>query len=135
MPSPNALGGLGRALLLGGATIYGAANSLFNVEGGHRAIVFNRLSGIKDTVCSRKLLHRTRSAPPQIQPTGRRTPPLDSYDAGLSSLHAQQLITASFVFCAWQCYHVCTHAMAGMQSSTCAVVISGHRCTRKELTL
>ena len=50
MPSGNAIGGLGRALLLGGATIYGAANSLFNVEGGHRAIVFNRLSGIKDTV-------------------------------------------------------------------------------------
>ena len=54
MPSGNAMGGLGRALLLGGATIYGAANSLFNVEGGHRAIVFNRLSGIKETVCWRR---------------------------------------------------------------------------------
>lgn len=53
MPSGNAVGGLARVLLLGGAAVWGASNSLFNVEGGHRAIVFNRLSGIKDTVrCS-----------------------------------------------------------------------------------
>lgn len=50
MPSGGAVSGLTRAVVLGGAAIYGAANSLFNVEGGHRAIVFNRLSGIKDTV-------------------------------------------------------------------------------------
>lgn len=50
MPSGNAVGGLARVLLLGGAAVWGASNSLFNVEGGHRAIVFNRLSGIKDTV-------------------------------------------------------------------------------------
>ncbi|CAK0781536.1 Prohibitin-1, subunit of the prohibitin complex (Phb1p-Phb2p) [Coccomyxa viridis] len=46
-------GGAGRlasTLLIGGAAIYGASQSLFNVEGGHRAIVFNRLSGIKDRV-------------------------------------------------------------------------------------
>lgn len=36
--------------LLGGAAIYAAFNSLYNVEGGHRAIVFNRLEGIKDKV-------------------------------------------------------------------------------------
>ena len=47
---PNAATGVGRLLLLGGAAVVGAINSLFNVEGGHRAIVFNRLTGIKDTV-------------------------------------------------------------------------------------
>ena len=47
---PNAAAGVGRLLLLGGAAVVGAINSLFNVEGGHRAIVFNRLTGIKDTV-------------------------------------------------------------------------------------
>lgn len=46
-----AAGTLARVLLLGGAAVVGAVNSLFNVEGGHRAIVFNRLTGIKETVC------------------------------------------------------------------------------------
>ncbi|CAK9188165.1 unnamed protein product, partial [Ilex paraguariensis] len=45
-------GGAASALIklgaLAGFGIYGAANSLYNVEGGHRAIVFNRLVGIKD---------------------------------------------------------------------------------------
>lgn len=48
--SPAAVGGLARLLIGGGLAVYGATNSLFNVEGGHRAIVFNRLVGIKDTV-------------------------------------------------------------------------------------
>lgn len=37
-------------LLGGGALVYAATHSLFNVEGGHRAIVFNRLVGIKEKV-------------------------------------------------------------------------------------
>ena len=45
LPSPQA-----RLLALGGAATYAAFNSLFNVEGGHRAIVFNRLVGVKDIV-------------------------------------------------------------------------------------
>ncbi|KAK9828924.1 hypothetical protein WJX72_002806 [[Myrmecia] bisecta] len=36
--------------LVGAAALYGVSNSLFNVEGGHRAIVFNRLVGVKDRV-------------------------------------------------------------------------------------
>ena len=36
---------------LGGVGIYGLSNSIFNVEGGHRAIIFNRLVGVKETVC------------------------------------------------------------------------------------
>lgn len=39
-----------RVVVLGGAAAWGVSNSLFNVEGGHRAIVFNRVAGIKDTV-------------------------------------------------------------------------------------
>jgi prohibitin 2 len=37
-------------LIGGSAAVYGISNSLFNVEGGHRAIVFNRLVGIKESV-------------------------------------------------------------------------------------
>jgi prohibitin 2 len=42
-----------RALGLGAAglgIIYAGSNCLFNVEGGHRAIVFNRIGGLKDEV-------------------------------------------------------------------------------------
>ena len=48
--SAAAIGNLAKVLVGGGLAVYGATNSLFNVEGGHRAIVFNRLVGIKDTV-------------------------------------------------------------------------------------
>ncbi|CAN6555574.1 hypothetical protein ACFX13_002639 [Malus domestica] len=43
-------GGAISALLIGGLGLYGATNSLYNVEGGHRAIVFNRIVGVKDKV-------------------------------------------------------------------------------------
>lgn len=39
--------GLGAAGL---GMLYAASNCLFNVEGGHRAIVFNRIGGLKDTI-------------------------------------------------------------------------------------
>ncbi|MBA0666068.1 hypothetical protein Goklo_002523, partial [Gossypium klotzschianum] len=38
--------------VIGGLGLYGVANSLYNVDGGHRAIVFNRILGIKDKVYS-----------------------------------------------------------------------------------
>ncbi|GAB2241678.1 hypothetical protein Droror1_Dr00018453 [Drosera rotundifolia] len=52
---PNVPGGgvasaLIRSAIIGGLGIYGLANSLYNVDGGHRAIVFNRIYGIKDKV-------------------------------------------------------------------------------------
>ncbi|KAK9915078.1 hypothetical protein WJX75_004457 [Coccomyxa subellipsoidea] len=50
LPPGNGAGRLVQAVLFGGAAIYGASQSLFNVEGGHRAIVFNRISGIKEKV-------------------------------------------------------------------------------------
>lgn len=46
--------GLARTLVLGGIGVYGASQSIYNVEGGHRAIVFNRFSGIKAEVSSRR---------------------------------------------------------------------------------
>lgn len=52
--APKVPGGGVAALLkvgiIGGLVVYGAANSLYNVEGGHRAIVFNRVVGVKDKV-------------------------------------------------------------------------------------
>ncbi|CAN1132085.1 Prohibitin-2, mitochondrial [Linum perenne] len=36
--------------VVAGIAIYAAANSLYNVDGGHRAIVFNRIKGVKDKV-------------------------------------------------------------------------------------
>lgn len=50
---PNPPAGLGRLAggLLGVLSVgYGVTQSLFNVEGGHRAIVFNRFQGIKEQV-------------------------------------------------------------------------------------
>lgn len=38
------------ALLGAGALGYGAMNSVYNVQGGHRAVVFNRITGMKETV-------------------------------------------------------------------------------------
>lgn len=51
MPSaPAGAGALVKLGLLGGAALYLGNKTLYNVEGGHRAIVFNRLEGIKDKV-------------------------------------------------------------------------------------
>lgn len=41
---------IAKAVALGGAALYGATHSLFNVEGGHRAIIFNRIVGMKEEV-------------------------------------------------------------------------------------
>lgn len=52
VPSTGPARGLAKLLLFGGAAGYAINGALFNVEGGHRAIVFNRLVGIKETVRS-----------------------------------------------------------------------------------
>jgi prohibitin 2 len=75
-----ALGGAARVLAAGGLLAWAAANSLFNVEGGHRAIVFNRVVGIKDAVYSegthlmvpwfeRPVVYDVRARPSLIQST------------------------------------------------------------------
>ena len=50
MPGGGATSALIKLGVIGGLGLYGAMNSLYNVEGGHRAIVFNRLGGIKEKV-------------------------------------------------------------------------------------
>ncbi|XP_074294119.1 prohibitin-1, mitochondrial-like [Silene latifolia] len=50
MPGLGAVTAVVTVGILGAAAVYGSANSLYNVEGGNRAIVFNRLYGIKNEV-------------------------------------------------------------------------------------
>jgi len=59
MPSGPSGGGSGAAAAAGkavtalgaaGALSYGAYNSIFSVEGGHRAVMFNRFTGMKSTL-------------------------------------------------------------------------------------
>ncbi|XP_011047712.1 PREDICTED: prohibitin-1, mitochondrial isoform X1 [Populus euphratica] len=50
LPGGGAVGTLIKLGVIGGLGLYGAANSLYNVDGGHRAIMFNRIVGVKDKV-------------------------------------------------------------------------------------
>ena len=54
----QALNSLLKVAVAGGLGVYGVSNSIFNVEGGHRAIIFNRVVGIKDTVRLRRAVRR-----------------------------------------------------------------------------
>jgi prohibitin 2 len=47
-----------KALIAVGAAAYGISQSLYTVEGGHRAIMFNRIGGIQDDVYSEGLHFR-----------------------------------------------------------------------------
>ena len=62
--NPAAMANLAKLLIGGTALAWGASNSLFNVEGGHRAIVFNRLVGIKEEVRSVPESARGTALPP-----------------------------------------------------------------------
>ncbi|KAG6483605.1 hypothetical protein ZIOFF_060253 [Zingiber officinale] len=54
VPGAGVAGTLVKVALIGGTIVYAGLNSLYNVEGGQRAIVFNRIQGIKDkVVCGR----------------------------------------------------------------------------------
>lgn len=48
--APKGLGSIAGVLLGGTALTYTAYNSLYNVEGGHRVVVFNRLGGVSNKV-------------------------------------------------------------------------------------
>ncbi|XP_055801589.1 prohibitin-1, mitochondrial-like [Solanum dulcamara] len=50
MPGGGAASPLIKFGLVVGLGVYGVANSLYNVDGGNRAIVFNRILGVKDKV-------------------------------------------------------------------------------------
>jgi len=47
---PKGLGGAIGALTLGTAAVYGAYNSLWTVEGGHRGVMFERIGGVRDEI-------------------------------------------------------------------------------------
>jgi prohibitin 2 len=59
-----AAGSMVKLALAGGTLWFDASKTLYNVEGGHRAIVFNRFEGIKDKV-RLVLLGPTRPLPPR----------------------------------------------------------------------
>ncbi|KAG6503049.1 hypothetical protein ZIOFF_035338 [Zingiber officinale] len=48
VPGAGAAGTLVKVALIDGTVVYAGLNSLYNIEGGHRAIVFNRIQGVKD---------------------------------------------------------------------------------------
>lgn len=48
-PGKGAAGGLGLLMLLGGGAVL-VNNALFNVDGGHRAIKYTRLGGVKQEI-------------------------------------------------------------------------------------
>ncbi|CAN7109037.1 unnamed protein product [Brassica rapa subsp. narinosa] len=50
VPGGGAVSALLKIGIIGGLGLYGATQSLYNVDGGHRAIMFNRLVGVKDKV-------------------------------------------------------------------------------------
>uniref|UniRef100_A0A1J3DBR9 Prohibitin n=2 Tax=Noccaea caerulescens TaxID=107243 RepID=A0A1J3DBR9_NOCCA len=50
VPGAGAISALLKVGIIGGLGLYGATHSFYNVDGGHRAIMFNRLVGIKDKV-------------------------------------------------------------------------------------
>lgn len=50
--APQGLGPLASVLLGGTAVAYTAYNSLYNVEGGHRVVLFNRIGGVSNQVVS-----------------------------------------------------------------------------------
>lgn len=77
--------GTGAALLIGaGAALWGIKNSIYNVDGGHRAIIFSRIGGIQNRVYAEGLHFRVpwfqypiiydiRSKPRRItSPTGSK---------------------------------------------------------------
>jgi len=77
--------GLGVKLLMGaGALAYAATQSVYTVEGGHRAIIFNRIGGVQDDVYAEGLHFRVpwfqypiiydiRSKPKKVSsPTGSK---------------------------------------------------------------
>ncbi|VFQ78547.1 unnamed protein product [Cuscuta campestris] len=50
IPGGGAASSLVKLGVVAGLGLVGVANSLYNVDGGHRAIVFNRITGIKEQV-------------------------------------------------------------------------------------
>lgn len=54
---PRGTIGLGAAAALGAAGIWVVSNSLFNVDGGHRAIKYRRISGVSKEIFGEGMLN------------------------------------------------------------------------------
>ena len=66
LPSAGLISGVVQTVVYGGAATYGLYNSLFNVEGGHRAIVYNRVVGVKEKVRVRLTMRATAPSAPSM---------------------------------------------------------------------
>mmetsp|Transcript_13290 Transcript_13290/g.48387 ORF Transcript_13290/g.48387 Transcript_13290/m.48387 type:complete len:290 (-) Transcript_13290:149-1018(-) len=80
MPPTNLVAGVLRTIGLAGAAVYGVSNSLMNVEGGHRAVVFNKVTGMRQSVYGEgthlivpwfdvPVMYDVRARPHQVQST------------------------------------------------------------------
>ncbi|XP_075478488.1 isochorismate synthase, chloroplastic-like isoform X3 [Primulina tabacum] len=58
MPGGGSISALIKLGVVAGIGVYGVANSLYNVDGGYRAIVFNRIIGVKEKL--ERLFYRHR---------------------------------------------------------------------------
>ncbi|KAG8330220.1 Prohibitin-2, subunit of the prohibitin complex (Phb1p-Phb2p) [Homalodisca vitripennis] len=56
--NPKGLGTGLKILAAAGAAVYGISQSMFTVEGGHRAIIFSRLGGIQNDIYTEGLHFR-----------------------------------------------------------------------------
>ena len=70
LPSASVISGVVQTALYGSVGVYGLYNGLFNVEGGHRAIVYNRVSGVKQKVRGRR--DRRIARRPRLRPADGR---------------------------------------------------------------
>ena len=99
LPSAGVIAGAVQAIVYGGGATYGLYNSLFNVEGGHRAIVYNRVVGVKDKVRARSrapraFSRRSRLIDPNHVTRGRARVDPASRDASSASNPASDLRAA-----------------------------------------
>jgi len=95
-PGPAAAGAIG-SLVAAGALAYGAYNSIYSVDGGHRAVMFNRVVGMKSTVYGeginfnipwfeRPIIYDIRTRPCNLQTlTGSKD--LQMVEVGVRVLH------------------------------------------------
>jgi prohibitin 2 len=65
-PGPKGVGaGMGALLLLGGGAML-ANNALFNVDGGHRAIKYTRMGGVKQEIYAEGQYNGNRRSAPSF---------------------------------------------------------------------
>lgn len=71
---PRGTIGLGAAAVLGATGIWVVSNSLFNVDGGHRAIKYRRISGVSKEIFGEGMLNIKLGKYDKEQPIGAMLP-------------------------------------------------------------